>query len=93
MVNQAGRTIASRPIQTMEELNRVYLLVGSTLICTILLTILIANYLLESITKPIDSLLESSRRIEEGQWGYQTGFRTSGGSGLHVIWCEASVMA
>ena len=62
----------------MDELNRVYFLVAVTLVCTVILALFIANYLANFITRPIDTLVTSTRIIANGQWGYQTTVQTSG---------------
>jgi signal transduction histidine kinase len=78
MVNRAALTIDRRTAQAANELNRVYLLVGATLLTTIIFAFLIAQYLTRSITGPIEALVSSTRKIAGGQWGHQADFQTTG---------------
>ena len=78
MVNMAAQTIDQKSIQAMNQLKQVYLLVGATLLSTLLLAFLVANYLLKSITGPIDALVGGTRKITGGQWGVQTDYHTAG---------------
>ncbi len=78
MVNMAGQTIEQRTVEAVNELNRVYLLVSATLLCTVILALLVARFLTRSITGPIDALVSSARRIAAGQWGYKTDLKTTG---------------
>ncbi len=75
MVIRAGRSIDRKTVQAMDELNRMYILIGITLLATIITAVLIAHYLVRSITRPIDALVDSARRIADGKWGYQTDFK------------------
>ena len=78
MVNLAALTIDKRTVEATNELNRVYFLVGATLLTTIIFAFLVAQYLTKSITGPIDALLRSTRKIAGGQWGHQADFQTTG---------------
>lgn len=78
MVNMAALTIDRRTFQATNELNRVYFLVGATLLSTIIFAIFIAHHLARSITLPIEALVSSTRKIAGGQWGYQADFQASG---------------
>jgi signal transduction histidine kinase/ActR/RegA family two-component response regulator len=78
MVSAARATIQKRTGEAMDELNRVYFLVAVTLVCTVILALVIANYLANFITRPIDTLVTSTRIIANGQWGHQTTFQTTG---------------
>jgi len=78
MVNRAANTIENKTKLAMDELDRVYILVAVTLATTILLSMVVANYLGRRITRPIDALLEGTRKIADGQLGYRTDFEASG---------------
>ncbi len=78
MVSAAGATIQKRTGEAMDNLNRVYIMVALTMFGTLVLAVVIANYLSNFITRPIDALVESTRKISRGQWGYQTTIRTTG---------------
>ncbi len=78
MIKRAGITVQKRTDQALELLNRIYPLLGSTIIITFFLAFFIAHVLTRRITKPIDALVDASRKISEGKWGYQTTFAASG---------------
>jgi signal transduction histidine kinase len=78
MVSAAGATIQKRTSEAMDDLSRVYIMVAVTMFGTLILAVVIANYLSNFITRPIDALVESTRKITHGQWGYQTSVRTTG---------------
>jgi len=78
MVSQAAATIDQRTVEAMDELRMSYLLVAATLLLTFTLFVLISNYLVKNITEPIDILVQSTRRIAEGEWGFQTDFQATG---------------
>ncbi len=78
MVNRAALSIELKTIEATNELNRVYFLVGATLLGTVIFAFLIAQYLTKSITGPIESLVGSTRKISGGQWGYQADYKTTG---------------
>ncbi|HER62778.1 MAG TPA: HAMP domain-containing protein, partial [Desulfobacteraceae bacterium] len=78
MVNMAALSIDQQTGETMKELDRVYFLVGATLLATLILALLIARYLTGSITGPIDALVAGTRKISAGRWGHRTDFQTTG---------------
>ncbi len=78
MVNMAALSIDQRTIEATKELNRVYFLVGATMFCTVIAAFFIAHYLTKSITGPIDALVNSTRKIADGQWGHQTKIQATG---------------
>jgi len=78
MINRASRTIERKTVQATNKLERVYVLVAITLLVTILSSLLVAHFLALKITKPIDALLDGTRKIANGKWGYQTDFDAPG---------------
>ena len=71
MVNRAAATILRETEKTMTELEQVYILVAATLFATIILSLVVAGHLSGSITRPIQGLLESTRKIAAGRLGEQ----------------------
>ncbi|GAB4340089.1 MAG: hypothetical protein Kow0089_13520 [Desulfobulbaceae bacterium] len=75
MITRASESIDRKTVATMNELNRIYLLVGVTLLGTLLIALFIARRLTREITEPVEVLLDSARRITHGQWGYQADYQ------------------
>lgn len=78
MIKRAGITVQKRTDQALDLLNRIYPLLGITILTTFLLALYVARFLTLRITQPIDALVDSSRKISDGKWGYQSDFKAAG---------------
>lgn len=78
MVREAGEVIGMRTTKIMRRMNHIYLIVGVSLIGTIIMALFVAHYLTRLIILPIQELVNSTRRISEGEWGYESNFQASG---------------
>jgi signal transduction histidine kinase/CheY-like chemotaxis protein len=78
MITRAGVTVQKRTAGTLELLSRSYPLLGITLLITLFLALFVAKLLTRRIIHPIDALVNASRKISDGKWGYQTDFKATG---------------
>ncbi len=72
MVNRAAMTIQAQTNQAMTRIDRSHSFIAVTLFVTLLVALAIAQYLILSTVRPIDALLTATRRIADGELGYQT---------------------
>nr|MBF0221724.1 HAMP domain-containing protein [Desulfobulbaceae bacterium] len=78
MIKRAGSTVQQRTDEALALLNRIYPLLGVTILTTFLLALYVARFLTLRITQPIDALVDASRKLSDGNWGYQSEFKATG---------------
>jgi signal transduction histidine kinase len=84
MVHRAGTTIASRTNKAMQDIDRSYMILGATLLCTFLAAFFVARSLTRHITGPIDELLTATHKIADGELGYTTDYRAGSEFGMLI---------
>lgn len=77
MIQLTGNTVQRRSDEALEQLKQMYPLIGITILATFLLALFVAQLLTRRITQPIKELVDASRKISSGQWGYETNFRAT----------------
>ncbi len=75
MVNRAALTIQDQTTLAMSRINRSHTFIALTLIITLLVALAIAQYLILTTVRPIEALLTATRRIADGELGYETDYK------------------
>lgn len=71
MVNRAASTLNLETSNAMNKIEESYIILGLTLIFTFLAAQVVAYFLTNRITKPVNKLLTAANRITQGELGYQ----------------------
>ncbi len=72
MVNRAASTLQRKTDVAMQQIKKTYLFLSITMICTVLMALLVGQYLTKKITTPIDRLLLATQKLTTGELGYTT---------------------
>jgi signal transduction histidine kinase len=74
MVLRAAATIQRKSDAVMYQIDKTYVYLCFTLLLTLLLAFFVAQFLMKSITMPINALVKATEEIGAGNWGYQISY-------------------
>jgi len=75
MVNRSASTLQRKTDSAMRQINRTYIFLSVTMISTVIMAMLIGQYLTRKITTPIDKLLLATKKLAAGDLGYTTEYQ------------------
>jgi len=72
MVNRAAASLQRKTDKVMQQIGKIYLFLGMTLICSLLVMGIIARQLTKKVLTPVQQLLVATQRLAAGELGYVT---------------------
>jgi signal transduction histidine kinase/CheY-like chemotaxis protein/HAMP domain-containing protein len=72
MVSRAAKTLNMKTSHAMSDIDKSYFILAVTLVFTFVAALIVAQFLSNRITKPIDELHTAAKKITAGELGYQT---------------------
>ncbi len=78
MVRRAANTLNNKTSKAMRKIDESYIILGITLFLTLIVALLVTQYLASRITRPVAELLRATNKITHGELGYQAECRGGG---------------
>lgn len=75
MVSRAAKTLNKKTSHAMSDIDKSYFMLAVTLVLTFLAALIVAQFLSNRMTKPIDELHTAAKKIAAGDLGYQTAYK------------------
>ncbi len=75
MVVRAAASIQRKSDAMMSAIDNTYLYLAFILLLTLLLAFFVAQFLMKSITQPINALIQATEEVSAGNWGYQIPYK------------------